>query len=1484
MKYISILIVALVTFQLTSNAQTKGWANKPFERKAFIENKGQLNERLPQQYQNFDYCIDNGAQVLFSNNSLVYHVSKNNMAEFMAEERNKSKREREHENEAEELKKIKTTHQYITLQWLNANPNATVEVHNKSTVDYGYVVKKPNSDKDYFTQHCVGYSSLTIKNLYRGVDAEYFFNANEGFKYNLLVSAGADVSQIKMRYTGSKSVSIKNNELHIKTIVGDIIEHTPVSFKTANTNEPIPSSFTITGDVISFNIPQQSQAFTIDPWMTYPFTTNIFLGGYAVDIGVDKYGNSYITSNRYILEKYSPTGVLLQSTDVGSVDFLLYGDLVTDSKGNCYYNTVFDTMPNHPQGNFIRGNATAVDSAGNFLWDGKGIGECWRFVLNECTNKIYSLVGVRHSINGFATINASTGIATGIGVNSAGYQDPHAGVVDNNGDVYTIASDITGSPVPQIMHFNSANILLASYTAPGSWGYASGYAGTQGYNGMSLFGDNLYLHDGFTLYKVSKTTGTIVQQLAVPNGRHGVGGIYINGCGNIFVGSNNGVYMYDLNFNQLDFKATRGEVLDLIFNPFNQTIVACGYDIAQLDFIIPPCVFKNNPKIKGACNGVADGYIKLNVTGGVPNYTYAWTKDGAPYAATTDSIGALAPGKYHCTYTDNLCPISNKDTITINISGLPSPVNNLVVKNVSCHWGHDATITNNVTLGLPPFIYTWKPTTNVSGVALTGNAITGLDTGKYVIRVDDSGGCFDEDIVIITQPDTLLLTKIADVSHCNSATAIDPITAVVTGGTAPYSYNWVGSNVVGSTTNLSMLNITTSTTLNISVDVTDANGCKSVTQTMKLNINPTPVVDFTSDSACFKGTTTFTDNSTVANGSLKSWAWVFGGTGITPVPTANIQNPTYIYNKCNNATNNATLVVTSDSGCVGIATNPVIVHCLPMPNFTFSNGCEYDDLIQFTNTSTNGAGTTSALISKWRLGLSPVSVISTNASYTYTAAGNYSINLNVIDGFGCSKDTTKPLIIYPKPVANFMVDSVCLNLANAFTNTSTLSVPAGFTDVVQSQVWNYNFDGTNYTPNTTTLNTSHIYTLPATQTKPVAMLIVTTNHNCADTVSKPVIVWPLPKANYSMTAPCYPTATTFSNASTITTGTDNSAMASMVINWGNGQTQIVTGLNQSINYNHAASGNYISKLVVTSNHGCADSLNVPITVHAKPVANYTALPAKGCEPLCVNFINTSTQNAAPVTETIATYNWNFGDYNVSKSSDNKATTTKAKHCYTNPTDTTQLHTTQLIITTTTGCKDTLTLVDSIAVYPLPEAGFKVSPSTVDMLNPELKIKDESHLGYTITWNYNNGEVKQSVNPTPLQPIAEYVYQYKDSGTYIIKQLVQTNKGCADSISKPVRVNPIYTIYVPNVFSPNGDNINDYFMVKGINIKELDLVIFDRWGEVIARITSPTSKGWDGTDIREGKLIQQEVYNWKLSYTDVFNTKHKGLVGTVTMLK
>ena len=68
--------------------------------------------------------------------------------------------------------------------------------------------------------------------------------------------------------------------------------------------------------------------------------------------------------------------------------------------------------------------------------------------------------------------------------------------------------------------------------------------------------------------------------------------------------------------------------------------------------------------------------------------------------------------------------------------------------------------------------------------------------------------------------------------------------------------------------------------------------------------------------------------------------------------------------------------------------------------------------------------------------------------------------------------------------------------------------------------------------------------------------------------------------------------------------------------------------------------------------------------------------------------------------------------------------------------------------------------------------------------------------------------------------------------------------------------------IPNAFSPNNDDINDVFKVWGVGLYEFDLLIFNRWGQLIYR-SNDQEEGWDGTI--NGRDVQVDVYVYKLIY-------------------
>lgn len=82
-----------------------------------------------------------------------------------------------------------------------------------------------------------------------------------------------------------------------------------------------------------------------------------------------------------------------------------------------------------------------------------------------------------------------------------------------------------------------------------------------------------------------------------------------------------------------------------------------------------------------------------------------------------------------------------------------------------------------------------------------------------------------------------------------------------------------------------------------------------------------------------------------------------------------------------------------------------------------------------------------------------------------------------------------------------------------------------------------------------------------------------------------------------------------------------------------------------------------------------------------------------------------------------------------------------------------------------------------------------------------------------------------------------------------------------SRSNYVQITPIPQLWVPNAFTPNGDGVNETFVVKGENLRDFNLLIFNRWGELVYQ-TTDMNAGWDGT--YKGQPCQSDVYVYKVA--------------------
>jgi gliding motility-associated-like protein len=106
------------------------------------------------------------------------------------------------------------------------------------------------------------------------------------------------------------------------------------------------------------------------------------------------------------------------------------------------------------------------------------------------------------------------------------------------------------------------------------------------------------------------------------------------------------------------------------------------------------------------------------------------------------------------------------------------------------------------------------------------------------------------------------------------------------------------------------------------------------------------------------------------------------------------------------------------------------------------------------------------------------------------------------------------------------------------------------------------------------------------------------------------------------------------------------------------------------------------------------------------------------------------------------------------------------------------------------------------------------------------------------------------------------------------------KGCTDTITKPINIEEEWYIYVPNTFTPDGDRSNNDFRASTIGIAQLEIDIFNRWGEIIFT-SNEVNFIWDGT--YEGVYAQDGTYVYRIEL--VTNSgREKSIKGHVNLLR
>lgn len=535
----------------------------------------------------------------------------------------------------------------------------------------------------------------------------------------------------------------------------------------------------------------------------------------------------------------------------------------------------------------------------------------------------------------------------------------------------------------------------------------------------------------------------------------------------------------------------------------------------------PPLAVGFINQISVGCFGGSTGSIGASPTGGTPNYTYLWS----PGASTNASLSNIPAGTYTVTVTDNnSCIVSNSVTITqppaLNVSTSSG--------SVSCNGGSNGSASALASGGTMPYTYQWTP-----GGAGTP-ALSGIPSGVYTVTTTDFMGCMVTSTVFVNQPAPLLPVTTSTNSTCGNANGIGSVS--VSGGIAPYTYQWLPAGGTNSVTPGLASGV-------YSVIVTDANTC-SQAQVLIINDTggPNATIFSTTNVSCFGGNNGSASASISGGVGPYTYTWSPSG-GNSPVATGLTAGTYYITVKDDNGCIFSTVtgaVITQPTAVSGIVTASN-VSC-----FAGSNG---------SATVTPGGGTPGYTFS-WLPGAATGSVVAGLSSGAYSVQITDANNCTGVIPFSISQPTAALNAATSSSAAS------CFGLSNG---SATVSVTGG------TALYSYNWLPMNVNNPVISGLAAGTYTVHVTDAK-----------NCltSATVSVSQPLQPLSASANSMPPAC---AGGSNGTATIT---PSGGTAGYTYQWTptGGTWQTASGL---------AAGNYVA--VVTDANNCQTNvfLNVP---------------------------------------------------------------------------------------------------------------------------------------------------------------------------------------------------------------------------------------------------------------------------------------------------
>ncbi|HOK21632.1 MAG TPA: gliding motility-associated C-terminal domain-containing protein, partial [Bacteroidales bacterium] len=266
-----------------------------------------------------------------------------------------------------------------------------------------------------------------------------------------------------------------------------------------------------------------------------------------------------------------------------------------------------------------------------------------------------------------------------------------------------------------------------------------------------------------------------------------------------------------------------------------------------------------------------------------------------------------------------------------------------------------------------------------------------------------------------------------------------------------------------------------------------------------------------------------------------------------------------------------------------------------------------------------------------------------------------------------------------------------------------------------------------------------------------------------------------------------------------------------------------------------------------NSEGCSGTATITVTVHPLPTINYTTTQSH-CGQSDGNIITNVTSGIPPYV-----YQWSNG-----ANSENLINISAGNY--------------NLTVTDANGCSSYISIM--LTEAPMPQANFAPKPQITTIEDPIIYFENYSTGASFYEWDFGDGNISTEYSPT---------YSYTNPGEYHVILLVSDEYGCVDTVGANIIIKEeASTFYIPNAFTPNGNDLNELFNIKGTNINPntFEMRIYDRLGKQLF-YTIDINQGWDGTF--NGQLVKPDSYVYVIKFADLEKGEFHNLIGKVLVI-